>query len=295
VGRPLQGVFNRFPALPLRQSAKPTVNDVYSRLVQAMQKKATTQLTDVEEFLISHDVSYEKKPDGTFVTGHFHLFARGLTELPDLSKVIVTGSFSCANNKLTSLKGCPQSVAGTFYCDHNALTTLEGAPLKVGGSFYCPHNQLTSLRYAPKAVGGGFGCDGNQLTSLEGAPDVVEIDFSCNGNLLSSLEHGPTVAKAAFDCSDNRLTSLRGAPVSVGTAFLCDGNELASLEGAPQNFKGLKSDFGTFASWSVVPDDLRLSPETRARLERDQEEALEKSATVLQAPLPIHRPIRFRM
>jgi hypothetical protein len=119
----------------------------------------------------------------------------------------------------------------------------------VEGAFDCRFNELTSLKGSPKAVGVHFLCDSNKLTSLEGAPQSVGIEFFC---------------------SRNQLTSLKGAPSSISGRFFCDGNPLTYLEGAPQEFKGLYSDLGGFKSWQEVPEELRYSPETRARMEEER-------------------------
>jgi hypothetical protein len=71
----------------------------------------------------------------------------------------VDGNFSCSNNQLTSLAGCPNEVGGYFDCSNNQLISLEGAPKSVSGGFYCGNNKLTSLEGAPKEVGGYFYCD----------------------------------------------------------------------------------------------------------------------------------------
>lgn len=62
----------------------------------------------------------------------------------------VGGSFSCRNNQLTSLEGCPEKIVGDFGCSYNQLTSLEGIPKSVGGDFLCYENKLTSLVFAPK-------------------------------------------------------------------------------------------------------------------------------------------------
>ena len=191
--------------------------------------------------------------------GNLDLCKMELTELPDLSNIIVGGYFDCSGNQLTSLEGAPQEVGGNFYCSENQLTSLEGAPQevkgmfdcsfnkltslrgapqKVGGDFYCYCNQLTSLEGAPQEVGGYFDCYNNQLTSLEGAPQEVSGDFKCNDNQLTSLEHAPQNVGGDFDCSCNQLTSLRGAPQEVGGNFDCSGNQLTTLEHAPQKVGG---------------------------------------------------------
>ena len=69
--------------------------------------------------------------------------------------------------------------------------------------------------------------------------------------------------------------------------------KLTTLEGALTVFKTLKSDFGEFSSWNRVPEDLRTSPETKARIQEKRETAL-AAATVLQAPMAVKSPLRLR-
>jgi hypothetical protein len=92
----------------------------------------------------------------------------------------VGGSFDCADNELTNLKGGPQTVRDDFYCDKNNLTSLDGAPQSVGERFDCTDNKLTDLEGAPRTVGGDFYCHSNKLKSLEGAPQAVGGDFVCD-------------------------------------------------------------------------------------------------------------------
>jgi hypothetical protein len=177
--------------------------------------------TNAERVLMDLNVAYERRADGVLeVPGSLNLSYKGLTELPDLSSVVVRGS---------------------FFCEHNQLTTLRGAPKEVGGSFFCYVNRLTTLEGAPRAVGG---------------------DFECTNNNLFLLEH------------------------------------------APERFKKLKSDFGDFDNWNKVPERLRLSPQSKARLEEkkrllelQQQEAKEaaiRGATVLDKPLQIRKPFSFK-
>ena len=89
-------------------------------------------------------------PNGFVIEGNLDISGKGLTELPDLSDVVVKGNFLCYGNQLTSLKGAPKEVCGYFYCVHNQLTSLEGAPQTVGRYFDCRYNQLTSLFGVPQ-------------------------------------------------------------------------------------------------------------------------------------------------
>ena len=131
-----------------------------------------------EETLRDLGCAFTLRSDGMYVVPHdIKLGYQDMTELPDLSSVIVQGSFTVPANRLTSLKGCPREVAGDFWCHHNLLISLEGCPAKVGGNFWCQENNLTSLAHAPDAIGGYFYCDKNELTSLAGAPKTfIQID-----------------------------------------------------------------------------------------------------------------------
>ena len=138
--------------------------------------------------------------------GNLNLQNAGLTSLEflGLGNINITGHFDCTHNKLTSLKGAPESVGGGFYCSSNNLTSLEGAPERVGGDFDCSSNNLTSLEGAPERVGGSFYCGGNKLTSLKDAPERVGGSFGCSGNILTSLEGAPERISGDFHCSSQR-------------------------------------------------------------------------------------------
>ena len=177
-------------------------------------------------------------PDGFVIEGRVNLSCKGLTELPDLSKVIVKGDFNCSFNILTSLKGAPQEIGGDFRCAFNKLTSLEGAPQKVVGDFYCNDNRLISLEGAPQKTGRGFHCNDNLLTTLAGAPKDVNEGFGCQNNQLTTLEGAPQEIGGSFLCSHNKLATLKGAPQKVAGDFSCRENELISLEGAPQEVGG---------------------------------------------------------
>jgi hypothetical protein len=134
-----------------------------------------------EQALRDLGIAYRREPNGTLVVpGNIDLDSRQLTVLPDLSSVLVEGSFYCHNNQLTSLDGAPRIVRGSFLCDGNQLTSLAGAPREVGGNFWCERNLLVSLAGAPPRIGGIFLCEGNKLTSLEHAPQglgEIRSDF----------------------------------------------------------------------------------------------------------------------
>ncbi|TAL36879.1 MAG: hypothetical protein EPN97_06090 [Alphaproteobacteria bacterium] len=183
----------------------------------SFEQASTPQLSEAEQTLIDEEVPYERQPDGTLLArgNLLHLASQGLIRLPDLSCVVLHGTFTCAYNKLTSLEGAPKAVLGFFSCYNNQLTSLKGAPQTVGGNFACQDNQLTNL------------------------------------------------------------------------------------EGAPKAFRKLYSDLGRFESWDAVPENLRISPETRALTERAERERVQfeqdiQDAPVLKTPLTIGKPLRFK-
>lgn len=73
------------------------------------------------------------------------LINQNLTELPNLSDIIVEGDFHCYGNNLTSLKGSPKIVKGMFNPTRNPLINLEHSPDIVG--YCCLNNDnITSLK-----------------------------------------------------------------------------------------------------------------------------------------------------
>lgn len=102
---------------------------------------------------------------------------------------------------------------------------------------------------------------------LEKLPDLSKVFvreyFWCHNNRLTSLAGAPFFVGGDFRCDNNILTSLAGAPQMLAGEFGCRGNRLSSLEHAPQTFKNLMSDFGDFSVWDLVPENLRMSPETK--------------------------------
>jgi hypothetical protein len=169
---------------------------------------ASEQLEAIQ-FLNKHTEgkwTFNKKTGLVDIKGNFDFSDKNLTDFKGVKFGVVTGSFFCDNNKLTSLEGAPQEVRGSFFCDYNKLTSLKGAPQEVKGDFYCDYNKLTSLNGAPQEVRGSFGCRHNQLTSLKGSPQKVGMSFSCSNNKLTSLVGAPQEVGESFGCSVNPIS-----------------------------------------------------------------------------------------
>ena len=169
--------------------------------------------SEIEAICKKYNITnYTINEDGSIdVDGNVYLCHKNLKVLP-LKFRKVSGNFKCGFNKLTSLKGSPQSVGGWFECNDNQLTSLVGCTQYIGGIFYCGYNQLTSLESAPQSVGGDFSCISNHLTSLEGSPQSVGGDFSCSGNQLTSLVGGPKRVGGDFWCHSNKLKNIDYLP-----------------------------------------------------------------------------------
>ena len=118
------------------------------------------------------NVIYSRRPDGRLlVETSLDFRNRDLTELPNLSNVVVQGDFLFSMNELTSLKGAPYSVSGDF---RGAL------------------NRVKDLRNLPRHIGGVADLSGNRLRSLKGA-EGTEVDvLNVTGNPgLKDLENPP--------------------------------------------------------------------------------------------------------
>ncbi|TAL36986.1 MAG: hypothetical protein EPN97_05800 [Alphaproteobacteria bacterium] len=153
----------------------------------------TEDFAEAAKALEKLGVEYRRQADGSIlVPGSIDITKRGLAELPNLTGVVVMGSFNCNDNNLTSLKGAPAMV-DSFFCSANLLTSLEYAPLVVKDSFYCAHNPyLETLKGAPFRCR-AFWCHGNPLlTSLEHAPETsgtLQSDLGAYRTLSEAPEH----------------------------------------------------------------------------------------------------------
>ena len=224
--------------------AKMMQND---ELVNFLEEKGANDIgfdsIKAEEFFESASVEeinnvLQVLPDGYKLDCDVDLSKRGLTELPDFSRVVVNGDFYCEENQLVSLRGAPREVGGLFYCSHNKLISLKDGPVVVGGDYNCSNNQLDSLEDGPNKVRGDYNCSNNELDSLKGAPVEVGGNFVCYSNNLTSLKGAPREVKGKFDCSINQLISLEGAPSKVERDFNCSYNPLKSYKGKPDKIGG---------------------------------------------------------
>ena len=135
------------------------------------------------------------------VKGSFDCSWGDRTDFKGVRFGVVSGSFNCEGNRITSLDGAPMEVKGSFNCSGNLLTSLEGGPQKVEGEYDCSKNKLVTLKGAPISHGDQFICSDNELKNLVGAPNEIinstwrcHVDmFVCMRNQLESLEGVPTI------------------------------------------------------------------------------------------------------
>lgn len=173
----------------------------------------------IEQWLITNKIfnyTLEKSSQYHYiihVDGNVNLNMKDLSYIP-YKFGIVTGQFSCAFNKLTSLHNAPYE-AKDFFCQWNtSLISLEGGPEKVHNTYNCSFCSLHTLKGAPSHV----------------------TNFLCHNNpFLQNLEYGPIIVENLYNTEFCNLTTLKGAPTKV-YIFNCSYNEnLTSLEFAPQN------------------------------------------------------------
>ena len=178
----------------------------------------------------------KKRSDGSYdVDDHVHLEGLKLTKLP-VKFNIVTGSFWCNENELTTLEGAPKEVGKDFVGFNNKLTSLEHGPQKVGQDFWVNSNNLTSLKHSPKSINGDYWCSKNPIKNLVGMTQSRVTNLICFACKLTSLKGAAKEVIHKVDVSYNNLTSLEGAPRLVGTqaedktTFECFGNVVEFTE-----------------------------------------------------------------
>ncbi|MCK9544709.1 MAG: hypothetical protein M0R03_22045 [Novosphingobium sp.] len=82
-------------------------------------------------------INYKWNKDGTLdVDGHVFIESMNLTKIP-FKFGVVTGFFSCMDNELTSLEGCPREVGECAYFSLNyKLKSLKYFPRKIGDNVW---------------------------------------------------------------------------------------------------------------------------------------------------------------
>ena len=136
-----------------------------------------------EDTLRQMNVFFKKDENGfCVVDGSVNLLCKNLDRLPNLSRAIIKGNFTCAYNNLTTLEGAPHAVLGHFACNGNQITDLTGAPQTIKGDFNCSENRLINLKGAPQEGVRTFNASENKLTSLDGAPMYIDGLFECADN-----------------------------------------------------------------------------------------------------------------
>lgn len=250
------------------ESKQPVIGDSYFLQTKEEIKKWLKKMR-IEKYTINDDLTIDVNKDVFINYESFKVFPVKFGK--------IKGDFSCSNNELISLKGCPEIVGGFFNCSYNNLTSLEYCPKEVKEYFDCSYNNLTSLKYCietvnnyfacsnnklttleycPKEIEESFYCSNNKLTSLKGSPDRIGRAFDCSHNFLKTLEHCPKQIGSSIDCSDNDITSLKGCPNVIEWDFDCRINELTSLEYCPDliknNFEINNNNIKSFKNFPVV-------------------------------------------
>lgn len=107
--------------------------------------------------------------------GDINISRMRLTELPDLSNVVIEGNFCFSHNQITSFKGSPIKVGKNLDYDNNNISSWEYAPQEVGDVIYCRCNEITSLFGIPKC---SHVYSDNEISLRYGAKSWGSIDYS---------------------------------------------------------------------------------------------------------------------
>ncbi len=123
----------------------------------------------IEHYTINDDLSVD-------VHSNVLLSGKKLKSIPvQFGKI--NGSFLIADNKLTSLKGCPKVVKNSFTCSNNQLTSLKHCPQEVGEYFIFHSNPIETLKFLPNLVG-VFAANEDSCPSLDNFQVKIKSYFS---------------------------------------------------------------------------------------------------------------------
>ena len=198
---------------------------------------------NIKNYIINEDNTIDVNDD-------VFLYNRDIEFIP-LNFRKVTGFFDCSNNnRLETLKGCPQHVGGYFDCSNNSLSNLEYCPQYVGGYFDCNANKLSNLKGCPQYVGSNF--DTNNIESLEGCPENINGFFDCSSNKLSTLKNSPKIILGTMNCAYNKLTSLEG-PKFVKSDFIFQKNKITNL----LYFNNIEVRGSILLSYNPLPQEIK--------------------------------------
>lgn len=170
-GNPLKSLDN-LPKIKRDLFAVNIAVEDMDNLPKNIQNEVIISNPDKNLFIIKQDkwfYNLMEQPERFIVKGDIVLSQLGLTELPDLSHIIVLGSYYCEGNKLKSFKGAPLMVGEDFWGSDNLVTDLEGMPQQVGGEVDLYNNPcLSSLKGISQNVNGNI--------RLRECPELKEID-----------------------------------------------------------------------------------------------------------------------
>jgi len=157
-----------------------------------------------------------KMPKKFVIKGNLNLSGLGLTELPDLSDVIVEGDFCCNNNRLTSLKGAPKGIGGDFMCLGNQLTSLaEISQMRKTAKIYCEDSLAQKYGYNKGEFTAQKLYD-NPIYIKERAEKIEQNQEINVGKLLTSAR------RRVFNKIRNNWGKLLVGGVAVTTLQMCE-------------------------------------------------------------------------
>ena len=110
--------------------------------------------------------------------------------------------------QLSNLDGCPEVITGSFYCCNNDITSLIGGPQKVDGFYDCDVNQLTNLVGCASHIGNTLRFRNNQkITSLVGIHKIIKscqyMYFDCENITEGGI--GLLLIENLADISDHMI------------------------------------------------------------------------------------------
>lgn len=156
---------------------------------------------EIKEWLTKYNIHNYVINDDLSITVHnsVDLGKAKLTHIPVKFKHI-DGYFTCADNFLTSLSFCPETVTSFLDISNNKITSLKGISKKIGSNLIFHHNFITNFEHAPQEVGKSILGNFNLISSI----DDLLTEFK-DALIISSVDESKITGLEDFYKFDNSL------------------------------------------------------------------------------------------
>ncbi len=126
----------------------------------------------------------------------------------------IEGDFIVAGVGLEKLTGSPKVVTGSFDCSRNKITSVAFGPHNVGGDFLCSYNKVKNLTFKNQTfINGDLDISNNQIETIKRMPEFIAGSINLSNNKIKKLQNFPSDYSGDVNITNNKsITSYKGLP-----------------------------------------------------------------------------------